>query len=89
MSVSDHPLVRLILETWPGATIIMTEPNKAEIEAMLWAGNDGGAYLESLGKTDAATMDHDEWMGFIATVIHSFQGRFAVLMRPIDEDVPF
>lgn len=46
----------------------MTDPNAAEIAAMQHAGAMGGEYLESLGRTDLATLTPEEWHTFIAAV---------------------
>lgn len=83
-----HPLILSILTTWPGATL-MSELSENEVAAMSAAGDAGGAFLDKLGKTDLATLDENEWMSFVEVLVQGFRSRFAILMGPIDRDVPF
>ena len=50
----------------------MVDYTRHEIEAMQAASEPAGAYLESLGKTDLATLSPDEWMTFVETVCLSY-----------------
>jgi hypothetical protein len=51
---------------------IMVDPTELEIERMEAAADKGGEYLDSLGKTDLATLSRDEWMTFIECVCTEF-----------------
>jgi hypothetical protein len=44
-----------------------------EIGAALEAGNEAGAFLDEIGKTDMATLDGDEWREFLRRVIVGFE----------------
>jgi hypothetical protein len=44
----------------------------AEQRAMQEAGEKGGEYLDTIGKTDLAALDENEWNVFLITVIRSF-----------------
>jgi len=50
----------------------VVDPSEAEITAMQAASDTGGQYLDSLGKTDLATLTPDEWMTFIESVCTGF-----------------
>lgn len=97
--------MRAILDAWPGAEILidgkppMLELTPQEITAITAASVPAGGYLESIGKTDLATMDEAEWLGFLEVVVTAYiesmakqHQPFAVLrseddpMRPITED---
>lgn len=56
---------------------------KTAIEA---GGAAGGAYLESIGKTDLATLTAAEWATFCAAL---FEATCADLRRQADDWVPF
>jgi hypothetical protein len=43
-----------------------------EIMALEYAGQMGGEYLDSIGKTDLATLTQDEWKIFIQCVCLNF-----------------
>ena len=43
----------------------MTDWSEEENETLLAGGRAGGEYLESIGKTDLATMSGDEWLTFL------------------------
>ncbi len=66
-------LVAEIFKTWPGAVVKMKEPNKFEIEGMYEGAARGGEYLETIGKTDVATMTEDQWMSFIEVVVRGYE----------------
>lgn len=57
-----------------------------ERKAALIGGNAGGEYLESIGKTDLATLTRDEWGEFCALI---FTGTCAELKRLADDEIPF
>ena len=46
----------------------MVDANEAEKAAMQSAGNVGGAFIESIGKTDMAHWTEAQWMAFIGCV---------------------
>jgi Family of unknown function (DUF6511) len=50
--------------------LLTTEQN-----ALQYAGNEGGQYLESIGKTDLATLTPDEWNMFLYAVVCTFCGQ--------------
>ena len=56
---------------------------KAALEA---GGAAAGAYLDSIGKTDLATMTADEWTAFCAAL---FEATCESLRRQADKWVPF
>lgn len=61
----------------------LTEQERAAVDH---AGQEAGAYLEALGKTDLAQMEFDEWMEFIQGVCLSFADY--VRERAQNEDIP-
>lgn len=64
----------------------MKSLNVDEKRAVSTASEEVGAYLESIGKTDLATMTEDEWLGFVA---HAY-GTVAEEVRKIwENEVPF
>jgi len=50
----------------------MIDPTPNETEAMSVGGQQGGAYLESLGKSDLATLSETEWDRFIDAVVTGY-----------------
>src|SRR5690349_6383505 len=58
-----------------------------EIKASELAGNDAGAYADSIGKTDMALMDDVEWMTFRNTMIRGFGKHIRYLIR--NSEAPF
>lgn len=57
-----------------------------ERECAAVGGNDGGAYLDRIGKTDLASLSRDEWTEFCFKV---FVGTCAELKRRADDEIPF
>ena len=51
----------------------MVDPTDAEIAAIRSASEPAGQYLESIGKTDLAKLEFDEWMTFLECVCTAFQ----------------
>ena len=88
-SVLQDPIVSAIMAEWPGAVLKMRDPNQAEIEGMLKGSEAGGAFLESIGKTDLATLTYDEWMSFIEKVIRTYEKTCLDLYTNGGEDPPF
>ena len=79
MKITDEPLVRAILEAFPGARILtqrekqMIDPSPHEIDAIMAASDPAGEYLESIGKTDLATLTEDDWYCFLEVVVTAYQ----------------
>lgn len=46
--------------------------HRVEEKAMLEAGNAAGAYLDTLGRTDLATLAPEEWRGFLETFLNAY-----------------
>lgn len=44
-----------------------------ELGATREAGNQAGAFLDEIGKTDLATLDSDEWSEFLRRIITGFE----------------
>ena len=88
-SIMQDPIVSAIMAEWPGAVVKMRDPNQAEIEGMIAGGDAGGAFLESIGKTDLAALDFDQWMSFVETVIRTYEKTCLSLYTNGGEDPPF
>lgn len=65
----------------------MTDPTDNEIAAMMHAGERGGEYLESVGKSDVALMDQEEFMTFIEAVCSGYVEKLQELNAQIE--IPF
>lgn len=50
----------------------MIDPTPNETEAMTVGGQEGGAFLESIGKSDLATLSATEWDQFIDVVVTGY-----------------
>jgi len=50
----------------------MIDPTPNEAEAMTVGGQQGGEYLESIGKSDLATLTGTEWDRFIDAVVTGY-----------------
>ena len=88
--VLSNPTVAEILKTWPGGTITMKEPNRFEIEAMYEGAAVGGEYLDTIGKTDLATLTESEYLGFIEKVIRAYEEKCLLLYTDGDPNgMPF
>lgn len=46
----------------------MIDPTKNEIEAMTFAGQMAGEYMQEINKTDLATFTKDEWMTLLKVI---------------------
>lgn len=57
-----------------------------EKKAALAGGNEGGAFLDQIGKTDLATLDGDEWAMFCGLI---FAGACDHLKAQANDEVPF
>jgi len=63
----------------------MVDPKPDEIFAMIAASERGGEYLDSVKKTDLATLTNDEWMTFIEAVCTGFTEGLAI----DNNEIPF
>jgi hypothetical protein len=50
----------------------MIDPTPNEMQAMTVGGQQGGVYLESIGKSDLATLTETEWDRFIDAVVTGY-----------------
>ena len=50
----------------------MIDPTPNETEAMTVGGQEGGAFLESIGNSDLATLSATEWDQFIDVVVTGY-----------------
>ena len=50
----------------------MIDPTPNEIEAMATGGQMGGEYLESIGKSDLATLSEEEWALFLDAIVTGY-----------------
>ncbi len=50
----------------------MIDPTPNESEAMSVGGSQGGQYLESIGKSDLATLSETEWDRFLDAVVTGY-----------------
>ena len=64
----------------------MIDPNTHELNALATAGAEGGAYVESLGKTDLAQFTAQEWATLIEVIVTAFQD---YLREAYADDPPF
>ncbi len=64
----------------------MIDPNKHEINALLAASISGGAFVETIGKTDLTSWTEQEWAALIDVVVTSFQD---FLRQAYADDPPF
>jgi len=64
----------------------MIDPNKHEIGGLASACQSGGAYVESILKTDLATFTEQEWAALIDVIVTSFQD---YLSTAYADDPPF
>lgn len=66
----------------------MIDPSEHEIEAMLAASAPAGEYLESIGQTDLAQLDENQWMTFIEVVCTNYVDKLRSL-KAADGEAPF
>ncbi|MCW2311465.1 DUF6511 domain-containing protein [Rhodoferax antarcticus] len=64
----------------------MIKPNNHEIDGLAAACQSGGAYVESIAKTDLATFSENEWATLIEVIVTSFQDH---LRTAYADDPPF
>lgn len=61
------------MTTWLMRQKTMIDPTKPELDALMLAGQSGGEYLESIQKTDLATLSEAEWTMFLGVVVSKYQ----------------
>lgn len=64
----------------------MIDPDEHETAAIEAAGEFGGEYLESIGKTDLATMTVEEWLAFVEAIVTGYQDKLVALLGSPDDD---
>ena len=64
----------------------MIDPNTHELNALAAAGTEGGAYVESLAKTDLTRFTTQEWATLVEVVVSAYLDS---LHRAYGEDPPF
>lgn len=64
----------------------MIDPNKHEVNALAAASVMGGAYVESIGKTDLATWQEAEWAELVEVIVTAYQDH---LQNAYADDPPF
>jgi hypothetical protein len=71
-----HPVKWLCLACVPNGKAIYKMKTRTldvyEEHALLEGGDAGGAYLESIGKTDLATLTEGEWCSFLERVLMTY-----------------
>ena len=74
----------------------MIDPTPNERNAFVRGGEMGGEYLDSIAKTDLATLSPDEWLTFVEAVVTGYcdhlrelAARDAEHLRKLDPEVPF
>lgn len=69
---------------YPNAGELLVELTTSEEEAIEAGGAHAGAYLDAIGKTDLATLTHDEWSAFLCKVLGGYSDymREAVKSHP-------
>jgi hypothetical protein len=50
----------------------VVDPTEDEIEAIQAASQPAGEYLESIGKTDLATLDESEWLTLLEVIVTAY-----------------
>jgi hypothetical protein len=64
----------------------MLDPNTHEKNALQDAGQAGGAYVETLAKTDLATWSAEEWVQLVDVIVTAFQDSLSTAYA---DDPPF
>lgn len=55
----------------------MIDPDAKEMQALNYASDMAGEYLEAVGKTDVAKMSREEWGALIGVVVGNYCTRLA------------
>jgi hypothetical protein len=74
------------MTTWISKETTVIDPTTRELEAVTLAGYAAGDYLDSIGRSDLATLSEPEWMMFLQSIIGTYQEKISGLL---DADVPF
>ena len=85
----DAPAVKLCsrrCQDITGKLSGMIDPNKHETNALFAASISGGAYVETIGKTDLSGWTEQEWAALIDVIVTSFQD---FLRQAYADDPPF
>lgn len=85
----DAPAVKLCsrrCQDITGKLSGMIDPNKHETDALLAASISGGAFVETIGKTDLSGWTEQEWAALIDVIVTSFQD---FLRQAYADDPPF
>ena len=85
----DAPTVKLCsrrCQDITGKLSGMIDPNKHETDALLAASISGGAFVETIGKTDLSGWTEQEWAALIDVIVTSFQD---FLRQAYADDPPF
>ncbi len=59
----------------------MIDATPNEKAAIVHAGAMGGEYLESIGKSDLAQLDAEEWLTFVEAIVTAFADRLNELIE--------
>jgi hypothetical protein len=65
----------------------MIDATDTELAALLYAGNCGGEYLDSIRLTDLARLNQAQYQTFIRVLISSYQNQL-VLIQAAQKDSP-
>jgi Family of unknown function (DUF6511) len=71
--LNEHPLIAAILHTWPDAKVTIMTPAESKHQALEFASESGGEYLERVGETDLCRLTKQQWLTFIATIVDAFE----------------
>jgi hypothetical protein len=74
----------------------MIDPTPNEKAAFVHGGDLGGEYLDSIGKTDLASLGREEWLTFVEAVVTGYCDHLRALaerdeqhLRRLDPGAPF
>lgn len=68
----------------------MIDKDDDERSALKEAGQEGGAYAESLGRTDLAAWASQEWATLVEVIVTAYQDALARARAGLaDDDIPF
>jgi hypothetical protein len=74
----------------------MIDPTPNEKAAFVHGGAMGGEYLDSIARTDLATLSPDEWLTFVEAVVTGYCDHLRALaerdaehLRKLDPEAPF
>ena len=74
----------------------MIDPTQNEKAAFVHGGELGGEYLDSIGKTDLASLGREEWLTFVEAIVTGYCDHLRALaardeehLRRLQPEVPF